>query len=466
MQFKMNRIIQSILISVSILYIKGDDSDYCYSKDTSPYKYFSEWTSYDIVKGATVIEQGCSPIYVWGLVKHGVKSLTNEQLERNKLLSDLKKDIIQNNKEKRCTLCSDDFQNINNWDNSLTEKQNEDLSKIAYTNHETFATYLTNYIDSTTQKPTKDNFEFRTSKVTEAAGSALKFTNKLLGTSSEKAQDNGVTENNVLLRAKSDCSKWSENNKERDDFISTPIYQAMSYRISNRLGFKSQLPFDKILAMYESCVIGNTLSTTTKPAFCAAFLQEDMKVMEYREDLKHYYTSGYGSTLSEKIGCPLVKDMVDKLSKASTGNLEGKKGAFYFADDENVMGMVTKLGLYRDEEPIKHDNYQFQSTNRKWRSSSLSPYTATMHAIVFNCANNEKKVEFYHNQNVVKFDACKSSTGNKCPLDTFLTEVKKTIAKDDKCEEDYCDNKSSGAASNMMGYSFIVMVVCFLFSRL
>ena len=70
-------------------------------------------------------------------------------------------------------------------------------------------------------------------------------------------------------------------------------------------------------------------------------------------------------------------------SKASTGNLDGTKGTFYIADEENIMGMVTNLGLYRDEEPIKYDNYYIQREKRKWRSSLLSPFTATIHAILF-----------------------------------------------------------------------------------
>lgn len=55
----MQKILQFfILFSISVLYINGDDSDYCYAKDNTPYKYFVDWTSYDDVKGATVIEPG------------------------------------------------------------------------------------------------------------------------------------------------------------------------------------------------------------------------------------------------------------------------------------------------------------------------------------------------------------------------------------------------------------------------
>ena len=87
----------------------------------------------------------------------------------------------------------------------------------------------------------------------------------------------------------------------------------------------------------------------------------------------------------------------------------------------------------------------------------------------FSCGNNEKKVEFYLNHDAIKFEACKSNTGigdNKCPLNTFLTEVKKNL-KEEKCEENFCGEfpKPSGSGSNVMGYSFIVMIVCLFISR-
>ena len=54
----MEKILQLMIFSISILCIRGDDSDYCYANDKTPYEYFSTYTSYDLVKGATVKEEG------------------------------------------------------------------------------------------------------------------------------------------------------------------------------------------------------------------------------------------------------------------------------------------------------------------------------------------------------------------------------------------------------------------------
>lgn len=45
---------------------------------------------------------GCKPVYVWGLIKHGVKSFTDEQIKRSKGLIYMKLDLLdieQNNKD-------------------------------------------------------------------------------------------------------------------------------------------------------------------------------------------------------------------------------------------------------------------------------------------------------------------------------------------------------------------------------
>jgi hypothetical protein len=36
-----------------------------------------------------------------------------------------------------------------------------------------------------------------------------------------------------------------------------------------------------------------------------------LKILEYAEDLKYYYSNGYGNPMGEIMGCPIVKDLMD-----------------------------------------------------------------------------------------------------------------------------------------------------------
>lgn len=46
-----------------------------------------------------------------------------------------------------------------------------------------------------------------------------------------------------------------------------------------------------------------------------AFTREDLRLLEYAEDLETYYKYGYGKDLNKKVGCSYVKDMVNFLTK-------------------------------------------------------------------------------------------------------------------------------------------------------
>lgn len=35
-----------------------------------------------------------------------------------------------------------------------------------------------------------------------------------------------------------------------------------------------------------------------------------LQIFEYEEDLKYYYSIGYGDSYNERIGCPIVKDLI------------------------------------------------------------------------------------------------------------------------------------------------------------
>lgn len=46
---------------------------------------------------------------------------------------------------------------------------------------------------------------------------------------------------------------------------------------------------------------------------------EQLKLLEYAEDLKYYYLNGYGNLRSKRLGCPLAKDLYERLERAVNG---------------------------------------------------------------------------------------------------------------------------------------------------
>lgn len=55
--------------------------------------------------------------------------------------------------------------------------------------------------------------------------------------------------------------------------------------------------------------------------WCIAFTKNQLKLLEYGEDLKYYVKSGYGNRLSPKIGCGAIKDFYDRFERTVDGKL-------------------------------------------------------------------------------------------------------------------------------------------------
>lgn len=57
------------------------------------------------------------------------------------------------------------------------------------------------------------------------------------------------------------------------------------------------------------CRFENAWYVNRTSVWCSVFNKEELKIMEYREDLNYYYCCGPGREMSAKIGCPLLSDM-------------------------------------------------------------------------------------------------------------------------------------------------------------
>lgn len=67
-----------------------------------------------------------------------------------------------------------------------------------------------------------------------------------------------------------------------------------------------------ILAMYDMCRYDKAWHVSERSPWCAAFIKEDLQVLEYRNDLEDYYDASYGHHLNLKLGCHPLRDMMER----------------------------------------------------------------------------------------------------------------------------------------------------------
>ena len=63
--------------------------------------------------------------------------------------------------------------------------------------------------------------------------------------------------------------------------------------------------------IYDACRFEYALFRSAP--FCALFSEENLKVMEYYEDLKYYWRDGYPYSLNGDMTCSLLQDIMTQL---------------------------------------------------------------------------------------------------------------------------------------------------------
>lgn len=71
--------------------------------------------------------------------------------------------------------------------------------------------------------------------------------------------------------------------------------------------------------MYDMCRFEKAWYINRASTWCAAFTKDHLRVMEYKQDLKYYYKTGYGSTMNQKLGCFTMRDMLQRFENYIKG---------------------------------------------------------------------------------------------------------------------------------------------------
>lgn len=204
--------------------------------------------------------------------------------------------------------------------------------------------------------------------------------------------------------------------------------------------------------MFDICRYEQAWMVDRTSAWCGVFLPRHVTVLEYAEDLKYYYGSGYGFEENTRFNCRAVKDMVTRLSNSSSPH-----AIAYFAHSTGLQTLLTALGINKDDVALRADNAD-EMTSRRWRVSQLGPFAGNFVAVKFDCPNEleKEKVVFFLNQNAVQLSWCKVGLCN-------WSDVKKHYKSilDADCDEYYCRSGAakSLAASSLLATALLSIVV-------
>lgn len=457
-----------IFVILIINRIHARDVDYCFADEDDPYLNMATKTAYHFVHAGKTRFQSipnCYPAQVWMLATHGTRCPSSDEITRMLSLTDLKNLIISNHETRgNGRMCNRDLENLKRWQPDayfareraevLTPQGVEDMRLLARRLQSNFPEIL---------RPNGDvipsDYKFKT---IDARNSMEAFMEGLFGSKTEVPAEY-EQENETLLAGYQNCDPWwkaqNRSMKELEDFEKSSVFENLVQNVSKRLGFLYNLDKDPILTMYDVCRYEKAWTVTKLSSWCAVFSKEELRVLEYREDLEYYYKAGYGNEINSKLGCVVLEDMMNHFRELEEGKTAQPKGVFYFSDIITLQNLLTSLEINKDDEHLMASNYK-EMAKRQWRTSFISPFAANLVAAFYECDGNTQphKVMFYLAEKPVLFKGCDVGL---CDWEYLKRKFGPTVSQ---CNPDFCFEGSGAPTSLVPSLSLVLLAHIFLVS--
>ncbi|KAK0048451.1 multiple inositol polyphosphate phosphatase 1 [Biomphalaria pfeifferi] len=393
------------------------------SYGATPYKYFSTKTPYEWVHkpSETVTDElyylkelqgkSCTAVHTSAVIRHGARFPGLEDVLE---ISRIHEKIIN-------VLEPYDHPTLYNWVNRFPSNNNKELSQLGEDEQERLGQRIAQKLSTLFKDEDLSDFRFIISSQQRTNQSASAFYEGFINVilSEEDVEDEIDSEvSDDLLRFFNLCAKYVysvEKNKtahkEYYDFLSSEHVVKIKNKVHQKLGINDDLlTTADVRLIYLVC--GYETAVFKSSPWCSLLDENDLKILEYVGDLKHYYKNGYGFDITCQQSCPMVSEIfltMDEVladiesmdSEEATEGLSFTKGQFFFGHAETLGPLYCALGLFNDSMPLKANNYE-QHGDRSFLTSKILPFSANLMFVLYECFSDEfqetdevDEVEYY-----------------------------------------------------------------------
>lgn len=442
------------------------EQEYCYASDPKPYLQFASKTSYKLMFNnppPLAEDESCTPAMIWQVMRHGTRYPMFVEHAVLKRLMKIRDKILRNDKDfHNVGLCAQDLQNLKDWkfelqlneSNMLTSQGYEDMFSLAERLKSRFPDFFLGGFSSQRFLVQQTN-----SKRTEQ--SAITFLKGLFG---QDEQFPPTAANDYLLRGYMNCTTWKldyatseEIKKHKTNFATSKWMTKVISEVTRKLGFFFDLEIYHINAMYLMCSYDKAFKPNEVSPWCAVFTEEQLKILEYQEDMYYYYRHGYGMPINLKIACPLVRDLITRINETVENESNTTTQAvFYITHNGMFQRLLARLGIAHDPSPLTAE-YDEDET-RHWRLSHTDPFGANLAVVLYKCnesTNKTHRVKFFLNERYLPYEGCDNSS---CSW-TFIRDKFADIIDPSVCNLDDCNIDSSASATRNLNLFVLILLV-------
>ncbi|KAM4624303.1 multiple inositol polyphosphate phosphatase 1b [Polymixia lowei] len=354
---------------------------------------------------------GCTPIHLTAIIRHGTRFPTVKNVKRMQRLYDL---VV--NEASNSETWLDEIQTTwkmwytNDMDGKLVEKGRDDHRHLAVRLAKLFPSLLC------VENQRRHRVRFLTSSKHRCVDSIEAFQQGLHKHWGLKEVRYRHEVNDDLMRFFEHCRGFIEgveNNKtaliEVEKFKGGEEMKEVQRKMADRLNIPhDRITPDLVEAAFFLCSYEFSIRSLHSP-WCHLFDDSSAKVLEYKSDLKQYWKRAYGHTINSKSSCTLFHDLFTRLELAVQQSRSGQEVpeavTIQVGHAETLLPLLTLLELYKDQTPPTADNYNKQH-GRSFQSSRIVPYAANMLFVLYDC-HQGPRLQFLLNESPVRFPGLK-----------------------------------------------------------
>lgn len=449
---------------LAILLLLLFSSFYAHSIDHESFdvrQHLSTVSRYGVVKDIVDISyvpahipDGCTPIHLNLVARHGTRAPTKKRMrEMDKLATSLHA-LIADAKERNVSL-----DKVPGWllgwtspwkgkvkGGELIVKGEVELYDLGIRIRETYPNLLGDEYHP-------DVYAIKATQVPRASASAVAFAMGLfsgrgsLGPGKHRAF--AVTTesraSDILLRFHDTCQNY-KNYRESEESAVEKLKEPIFDEITSALSRRYELNFTRqdISSLWFLCKQEASVLDITYQA-CGLFNSTELALLEWTDDLELFILKGYGKSLNYRMGLPLLQDVVESMELAIKAKEESlpsgsyEKARFRFAHAETVIPFSCLLGLFLEgsgynriqkEEPLELPPKP--PKKRTWRGSVVAPFGGNNMLVLHSCPSKKSSkyyVRVLHNEHPVPLPGCDNT--DFCPFEVFKERILKPHLKHD-----------------------------------
>lgn len=183
---------------------------------------------------------------------------------------------------------------------------------------------------------------------------------------------------------------------------------ARRFDYTKRIFERLEIPIDSytidkrkslIKTMYDACRY--ELFGFGSSVWCTVFDNEDLKILDYLEDVEVLLEDCYGPESRPEMACPVIKDLLEKLesSMKEESNDGLLKTYIFFSHSDSLKKLLAYLGVGRYSNGFRRQEVEeFSKTGKVpqhgWVSSLIAPFSGNMTFILYKKENSNAPTDY------------------------------------------------------------------------